>query len=158
MKIKTAELTGPALCYVVTMIEMPYLVWGETIGLHHATHQIVVPKLKAPDCYSPFTGWSMCGPIIEREGISTAPYEITTEGGLSFEGWWARSLHAQLHDNDGMFGPTPLIAAMRCYVASRLGDEVDVPEELELTRIRRAINSRLAEIRLLLLESKEELT
>ena len=26
--------------------------------------------------------------------------------------------------------PTPLIAAMRCYVASKLGDEVDVPEEL----------------------------
>jgi hypothetical protein len=29
------------------------------------------------------------------------------------------------------YGPTPLIAAMRCYVASRLGDEVDVPEELK---------------------------
>lgn len=27
-------------------------------------------------------------------------------------------------------GPTPLIAAMRCYVASKLGDEVEVPEEL----------------------------
>mgnify|MGYP003443521145 FL=1 len=27
-------------------------------------------------------------------------------------------------------GPTPLVAAMRCYVASKLGDEVDVPEEL----------------------------
>ena len=29
------------------------------------------------------------------------------------------------------FGPTPLIAAMRCYVASKLGDEVEVPEELK---------------------------
>lgn len=28
-------------------------------------------------------------------------------------------------------GPTPLIAAMRCYVASRLGDEVEIPEELK---------------------------
>jgi hypothetical protein len=27
-------------------------------------------------------------------------------------------------------GPTPLIAAMRCYVASKLGDEVEVPKEL----------------------------
>lgn len=26
--------------------------------------------------------------------------------------------------------PPPLIAAMRCYVASKLGDEVDIPEEL----------------------------
>jgi len=28
-------------------------------------------------------------------------------------------------------GPTPLIAAMRCYVASKLGDEVEIPEELK---------------------------
>jgi len=27
-------------------------------------------------------------------------------------------------------GTTPLIAAMRCYVASKLGDEVDIPTEL----------------------------
>jgi hypothetical protein len=27
-------------------------------------------------------------------------------------------------------GPTPLIAAMRCYVASKLGDYIDIPEEL----------------------------
>ncbi len=28
-------------------------------------------------------------------------------------------------------GPTPLIAAMRCYVASKLGDEIEIPEELK---------------------------
>ena len=28
------------------------------------------------------------------------------------------------------YGTTPLVAAMRCYVASKLGDEVDVPVEL----------------------------
>ena len=27
--------------------------------------------------------------------------------------------------------PTPLIAALRCYVASKLGDEVEIPKELE---------------------------
>ena len=27
-------------------------------------------------------------------------------------------------------GPTPLIAAMRCYVISKLGEEVEVPDEL----------------------------
>jgi hypothetical protein len=26
--------------------------------------------------------------------------------------------------------PTPLIAAMRCYVASKLGDDIEIPEEL----------------------------
>ena len=29
-----------------------------------------------------------------------------------------------------LIGPTPLVATMRCYVASKLGDEVDVPDEL----------------------------
>jgi hypothetical protein len=28
------------------------------------------------------------------------------------------------------YGDTPLIAAMRCYVASKLGDEVEIPKEL----------------------------
>lgn len=32
--------------------------------------------------------------------------------------------------NKAYTGPTPLIAAMRCYVASKLGDEVEIPEEL----------------------------
>ena len=27
-------------------------------------------------------------------------------------------------------GPTPLIAAMRCYVTSKLGDEVEIPKDL----------------------------
>jgi hypothetical protein len=30
----------------------------------------------------------------------------------------------------GYYGPTPLIAAMRAYVASKLGDEVVIQEEL----------------------------
>jgi hypothetical protein len=29
-----------------------------------------------------------------------------------------------------MYGPTPLIAAMRCYVEAKLGDEVEIPKEL----------------------------
>ena len=39
---------------------------------------------------------------------------------------------AEQHDSIccATFGPTPLIAAMRCYVSGKLGDEVDIPEEL----------------------------
>jgi hypothetical protein len=33
-------------------------------------------------------------------------------------------------EREFMQGPTPLIAAMRCYVASKLGEEIDVPNEL----------------------------
>jgi len=70
----------------------------------------------APDGYytfKPSTSWAIGGPIIEREGIGVFP--------LGNERGWAAGLQS---------GPTPLIAAMRCYVASRLGDEVDVPEGL----------------------------
>jgi hypothetical protein len=39
-------------------------------------------------------------------------------------------LRGMLRDLTRAEGPTPLIAAMRCYVASKLGDTVEIPEEL----------------------------
>lgn len=66
--------------------------------------------------------WAYGGPIIEREGISIYPDESEDLPDIK---WSA--------DSQNTFrwgGPTPLIAAMRCYVASKLGDEVDVPDEL----------------------------
>jgi hypothetical protein len=66
--------------------------------------------------------WAHGGPIIEREGIDVR-YTGQTWGA-------ARQLN-EYEEPDEWFGPTPLIAAMRCYVASVLGDEVDVPEELK---------------------------
>ena len=123
--MKTSELTGATLSYAVTMIEMPHLVWGKTIGVHHASKQVVVPELSSPDCYSPFSGWEMCGPIIERE-------QISVEHDFANGEWAAWAPAPRRDDSDAFgYGNTPLIAAMRCYVASRLGDEVDVPEELK---------------------------
>jgi len=69
--------------------------------------------------YSPPTNWSQGGPIIERENI-----EIF----IRDEKWFAYSSNSTPED---FYGETPLVAAMRCYVASVLGDEVDVPEELQ---------------------------
>ena len=70
------------------------------------------------------TDWAQGGPIIERGGIAISPHDTL--------GWAAFQSHTAI---DGViykdyFGPTPLIAAMRCYVASKLGDTVDVPDEL----------------------------
>lgn len=58
-------------------------------------------------------------PILERERIGTYFYELPTEG-------WA----ASIFDKPNYLGPTMLIAGLRAYVASKLGDEVEVPEEL----------------------------
>ena len=122
MTVKTSELSGMALCYAVCMIEMPHLVWNKTICIHHASDQIVVPELPEPKCYSPFTGWAMFGPIIERERISV----VDVDG---YDFWKADKLNKEAIPVIS-YGPTPLIAAMRCFCASRLGDEVEVPDEI----------------------------
>jgi hypothetical protein len=69
------------------------------------------------------TDWVQGGWIIEREGMGVWMYQWN-EDGEPEAGWYAE-------DKDGNHvqkGPTPLIAAMRCYVASKLGDEVDIPQ------------------------------
>jgi hypothetical protein len=63
--------------------------------------------------------WVAGGPIIEQEGIELTLIANHWKAAIAFNGIEAQE------------GPTPLIAAMRCYVASKLGDEVEVPKELE---------------------------
>jgi hypothetical protein len=104
MPMKTSELTGAALDWAVAKCEGVLMRW------ERSTHD------EAPLEYSPSTDWAQGGPIIEREGLT-----ITHQ-----QNQWA----AQTDDDLFEFGPTPLIAAMRCYVASKLGDEVELPEEL----------------------------
>ena len=67
----------------------------------------------------PSTDWAQGGPIIEREKIA-----LDTWG----DEWLATRIEGSAISE--AIGPTPLIAAMRCYVASKLGDEVEVPNEL----------------------------
>lgn len=69
------------------------------------------------DFYVPSLLWDQGGPIIEREGIKL----YRGQGGV----WWSASESDPHHP---VSGPTPLVAAMRCYVASILGDEVEVPD------------------------------
>lgn len=109
MKVKTSELTGAALDWAV----------AKCMGLKATIDRTMVwirPKHHAYIHYSPSTDWAQGGPIIEREKI-----ECEHDG---FQ-WWAR-----IRADEDFSGPTPLIAAMRCYVASKLGNEVDVPDDL----------------------------
>jgi len=98
--MKTSELTGNALNWAV----------GKAEGLD---------GWLAPVNY--FGKWEHGGPIIEREKIRLDTTWNCEDGYWSARmdtvgGWW--------------LGDTPLIAVMRCYVASKLGDEVEIPEEL----------------------------
>ena len=78
--------------------------------------------------------WESGGPIIDREGIclkSEARDHSLWLAQFAYTKEVLRLPNARLvHSYCLQRGPTPLIAAMRCYVASKLGDEVEVPEEL----------------------------
>lgn len=76
------------------------------------------------------TDWAQGGPIIDSmKPLLEGPNEDTEE---VEEGWWCSVMSAQEGMNHpvGQRGPTALIAAMRCYVVSKLGEEVEVPDEL----------------------------
>ena len=69
------------------------------------------------NCPEYSSSWEQGGPIMEREKIATA-WHLTR---------WVAWRGVVEHP-----GPTPLIAAMRCYVASRLGNDIEIPEELNV--------------------------
>jgi hypothetical protein len=120
MKIKTSELTGAALDWAVAKAKGIELSNGYYNRLLVDGRMSAGQKMLTP--YNPSTDWSQGGPIIEREKI-----ELESAGhGGNME--WLALIEA---DNE-FYGPTPLIAAMRCYVASKMGDEVEVPNELEV--------------------------
>ena len=131
MKIKTNELTGSALDWaagVCALLDAPGGVLKLDLGAILITLPAASFKYDVPGHWKPSTDWSQGGPIIEQEKmhvyfdpeciwVSVPPSPVwvawRNEGGMAR---WC--------------GPTFLVAAMRCYVASRLGDEVDVPETL----------------------------
>jgi hypothetical protein len=103
--MKTSELTGAALNWAVATlmdldIEIKYGV------VHTDDDEVFMADLD----------WNIVGIIIERERI-----ELEHDGFI----WWAR-----IKADEDYYGPNPRIAVLRCYVASKMGDNIDLPEEL----------------------------
>ena len=118
--MKTSELTGAALDWAVAKCEgLLAFGWEDDMGLLR-----IVLESRDTEYYVPTINWSQGGPIIEREKIEVQVDEY------SF-GWRSCIPHFDGEDEEYSYGPTPLIAAMRCYVASKLGDNIDIPEELK---------------------------
>lgn len=110
--MKTNQLTGAALDWAVAMCEGHKV----NVGFRNLTY---IPKGKRTLYnYSPSTNWAQGGPIIEIMGMHISRTNKTDK-----EPWAACMTH-------WIDGETPLVAAMRCYVAYRLGDEVEIPTEL----------------------------
>jgi hypothetical protein len=134
--MKTSELTGAALNWAVGVAQGMQWKSDPDIGLYTRSPSGSRYVLKVLDYatmedwslrpYTPASSWAHAGPIIEREEIS-----ISREFASS-RVEWAAWTPAPIRDDAEAFGygPTPLIAAMRCYVASVLGDTIDIPAEL----------------------------
>jgi hypothetical protein len=116
--MKTSELTGAALDWAVAKCE------GFTD--YDPDTETMMPPRKGYgrvnfDEYSYSTDWAHGGPIIEREKIGLTYSD-------SIPCWYATNQQGKRFLR---LGDTPLIAAMRCYVTSKLGDNIDIPEELK---------------------------
>lgn len=134
MKVKTSELIGPALDWTVAKA------LGIRTYIGRYEHTLTGPCILDADLVDMQTdgeqelkhsrSWAQGGPIIEREKLCIGfqhqldnMYTRTIDPDVIC---WARTTAG----GHLKHGPTPLIAAMRCIVASKLGDDVDVPEEL----------------------------
>ncbi len=130
MKVRTSELTGPALDWAVAQVVHADLqrTYGEPVFDPKTKRIYQTQGLRQIGVnYSPSTNWAQGGLLIEQEGISLRYLPITDD---PFR-WVATEKPSMKHPKpQGVYGPTPLIAAMRCFVASNLGDTVEVPYEL----------------------------
>ena len=113
--VKVSELIGAALDWAVAMCE----------GDELAAKNIQYPEFaKHYPKFSPSTDWAHGGPLVEREGLQLA----------TSLGSWVSSSPAPV-DREGCRsycfaeGPTPLVAAMRCYCLRVKGHSVEVPAD-----------------------------
>ena len=129
MKIKTSELIGPALDWAVAYAD------GRTI-LSTLCGEVVVADRKdgEPWRFLPSTTYSEGMRIADREHIATSPTPDGMWSAYAPNGTrWVPRSQSGVETYNWVYkqvGPTRLIAAMRCFVASKLGDEVEVPDEL----------------------------
>lgn len=129
--MRTNELIGPQLDWVVARCE--------GYGWFEIDSSGYLYSILNEERYTPSTDWEQGGPIIEREGINIrairkkghrldrqyfAAYDHGNTRTLVF---WIRDPSHPMHY---FSGPTMLVAAMRCYVTHRLGNEIDIPKEL----------------------------
>ncbi len=117
--MKVSELNDIALDWAVTTIVEPEAL---RFGVDDWRDRRRSEVMRGEYIHRYHQSWMQGGPIIEREGMLIRPQ-------VGY-GMWEAWKHGA---DEGHFsvGKTPLIAAMRCYVASKLGDEIEIPEELQ---------------------------
>jgi len=118
--MKTSNLTGAALDWAVAKCE---LLSGADYTLEIDKDIDGTLRVNFGGMYPEWsTDWVEAGAIIERERIELMPTSHTE--------WDAYKQNQHIPST----GATPLVAAMRCYVASMLGNEVELPDDLNINQ------------------------
>lgn len=110
MKVKVAEASSGVLDWLVARCL-------GVVSEYYCTRFGAVENVRK---WHPTRNWLQGGPIIERELLDLSA-SVPSDG----IGWYCSANWAGIT----VWGETPLIAAMRAYVTSKFGDEVEVPEE-----------------------------
>jgi hypothetical protein len=130
MKYKVSELEGGLLDAAVAKAEG--LLTSQRFSIEGGGDHGPIRFRVNGEPYAPSEEWKVGGPIIERERIvawrpDVIKYHVwaailpESKGLGTYSGY-----RIDLHYHDGMPGPTLLVAAMRAYVASKFGDEVEL--------------------------------
>lgn len=124
--VKVSEASGAVLDWLVGTAQ------GYELSLYGVDPSIRarVPGLGVHAPWAPSKYWNQAGPIIDREIGNLWKHNKLDP---SEPDVWTAAAYRKAPDGTMLYyedGPTPLIAAMRCFVSSKLGEEVEVPEEL----------------------------
>lgn len=122
MKIKTADLSGDNLEWAVALCES-YIFHGRVDAHLYYVHAHNKGGLFTPAFSS---DWALGGPIVERERIN---FEQIPSDEVDWKAWMY-PINEWNTFSGIQYGPTQLVAAMRCYVQSKLGDEIEIPDEI----------------------------
>lgn len=140
MKVKVSELQGAALDWAVAACLNAQ--FSEARVIKVCRRETTTPAWierengvgTAPSYhrFPPSTDWDQGGPIIEREAICIVQGFYRQKQNDDARAYVCR---VDSHTPTGAStiearGSTPLVAAMRCYVASKMGDEIEIPDEL----------------------------
>lgn len=123
-KVKVSEATGPVLDWMVAVCQ--------NVEIDENEEPIFFddPDPKGERVrYNPSANWAHGGPIIECQEIELHRWALDEWKAVDTNYQFLNTPQERDTFSKG-YGPTPLVAAMRCYVTSRLGDEVEVPEGL----------------------------
>lgn len=120
MKHKVSELEGALLDAAVAKAECLAYRFGRDGSLRVDG----VSAERSGSDFAPSQCWEDAGPIIEREGISLR--RLSMPGGYVWLSGTEPDSASKIPPYFNYEGHTPLIAAMRAYVASKFGEEVDL--------------------------------